>query len=283
MKKWLTQKITDSKLVGKMQEKVAEGSGWVSGKIENSEAIGAVNSKISDGKQWAAGKLDDSEIYNEMQAKLAASIDDAFGAIIASKLAQAKASPNAVLEARSVDAIINRCAATNAAISGGAGLVPGPWGMVAVVPEIASVVRNQISMVYDIGVANGKEAMITKELLAGIVLTAVGSGAAGLLVMHGSKILVKQTSLRVFQKIVSLLAGKITQQALKSAISKWLPIVGAAFMAWLSGHMTQKIGRTANEIFSKEIEFTDAEFVDAELAAEETSDTVAAAAPSENK
>ena len=120
-------------------------------------------------------------------------------------------------------------------------------------------------MVYDIGVANGKESMITKELLAGIVLSAIGNGATGLLVMHGSKILVRRTSLRVFQKIVSLLAGKVTQQALKAAISKWLPIVGAAFMAWLSGHMTQKIGRTANEIFSKEIEITDADLAEDEL------------------
>ncbi|MDO8312808.1 MAG: hypothetical protein Q7T25_12795 [Sideroxyarcus sp.] len=265
MKNWISKKFAENPFVGKLQEKAAEGSDWVSGKLENSELLDTVNTKINDGKDWAAAKLDTSEAYLVMQTKLASAIDDAFESIIDSKRTEARNRLPDGAGASSVEKIINRCAIENAAISGGIGLIPGPWGMVAVVPEIAAVIRKQIGMVYDIGVANGKEAYITKELLAGIVLSAVGSGATGLFVMHGSKILVKRTSLRVFQKIVSLLAGKVTQQALKSAISKWLPIVGAAFMAWFSGHMTRKIGHTANEFFNQEIELSDSELNDAEV------------------
>lgn len=271
MKKWITGKIQDSGIVEKLQKKASEGTQWVSAKLDDSALLEAVGTKIIDGKEWAAAQLDTSDAYLAMQAKLADAIDGAFQSIIDSKRLEASsrvpgsAATAAGAGAEKIENIINKCAIENAAISGSAGLIPGPWGMVAVVPEIAAVMRKQIGMVYDIGVANGKEAYITKEILAGIVLSAIGTGATGLFVMHGSKILVKRTSLRVFQKIVSLLAGKVTQQALKSAITKWLPIVGAAFMAWLSGHMTQKIGRAAQAFFNQEIELSDTEINEAEI------------------
>jgi len=50
-----------------------------------------------------------------------------------------------------------------------------------------------------------------------------------------------------------MLAGRITQQALKSAISKWLPVVGAAAMAAWSNYLTRQVGKKADEIFQKEI------------------------------
>jgi uncharacterized tellurite resistance protein B-like protein len=71
--------------------------------------------------------------------------------------------------------------------------------------------------------------------------------------MQGSKVFVKRVSLRVFQKIIVILAGRVTQQALKSAISKWLPVVGAAAMAVWSNYLTRQVGKKAVEIFEKEI------------------------------
>ena len=81
----------------------------------------------------------------------------------------------------------------------------------------------------------------------------VGSKRRPLLGMQGNKVLVKRVALRVFQKIINLLAGRITQQVLKSAISKWLPSVGAAAMAVWSNYLTRQVGKKAIEIFEKEI------------------------------
>ena len=263
MKSWLSKKIQDAGISEKMQSAVAGGKGWISEKVDNSEMLDKVQGKITEGKEWAADKLDSSDAYAAMQQKLAASIDGAFESVIESKR---KSLPTAdVGMSKDVDYIIKKCAMENAAIAGGSSLIPGPWGMVAVVPEIALVIRNQISMVYDIGAANGKAALINKELLAAIVLSAMSNGAAGLMVMHGGKVLIRRSSLQVFQKIVTLLSGKVTQQALKSTISKWLPVVGAAFMAWITNQMTQNIGRRANEIFQKEIEISDVEIAEADV------------------
>lgn len=82
--------------------------------------------------------------------------------------------------------------------------------MAAVIPELTLVIRNQIQMVYDIGVANGKQAQLTKELLIGIFLTAMGSSAGSLLTIHGGKILVRRAFLQVIQKIIAMLGGRVT-------------------------------------------------------------------------
>ncbi len=128
---------------------------------------------------------------------------------------------------------------------------------IAVIPEIAAVTRNQLAMIYDIGVAHGRSKALTSELLAGVFLTAMGAGAGSLLFMHGGKVLVRRATLSAFQQVISLLAGRITQQALKSAIGKWLPVVGAAAMAAWSNYLTYKIGKKAVEIFEKEIVLSD--------------------------
>lgn len=264
-KNWMEEKAETSELLSKVQLKASEAGEWVSEKAEASEVVKRAKEKASETKDWVSEKLDDSEAYAAMQQKLSKQIDGAFESVIETKKKYYISNPDKEPIRGSAELIIKSCAMTNAAISGGSSLVPGPWGMVAVVPEISLVIKNQIAMVYDIGVSNGKAASINKELLAGIVLSAMGTGASALIVMHGSKILVKRSSLQVFQKIVSLLAGKVTQQALKSTVSKWLPVIGAAFMAWISSQMTQNIGKRANEIFQKEIELSEIDVHDHEV------------------
>jgi uncharacterized tellurite resistance protein B-like protein/uncharacterized protein (DUF697 family) len=192
-------------------------------------------------------------VANIIQTKLAESMMDVFDLVVSDRSGYFAKHPDKIPDKKSVPSIINAYSVTNAAISGGASLIPGPWGMVAVVPEIAAVIRNQLAMIYDLGMAYGRSKVLSKELLAGILLTAMGSSAGALLAMHGGKVLVRRVTLRVFQQIVALLAGRITQQALKSAISKWLPGVGAASMAIWSNYLTHQIGKKAVEIFEKEI------------------------------
>ena len=128
--------------------------------------------------------------------------------------------------------------------------------MAAAIPEIILVIRNQLALCYDIGVANGKEDKISKELLVSILASTSGMIGIGLVAVHGSKILVKRASLKVLQKIIAILGGKITQKLLKSMVSKWIPGVGAAAMAIWAKLETQKIGNAAKELFSKDIEYS---------------------------
>ena len=201
----------------------------------------------------AKAEGESKEVANTLQSKLAEKMMGVFELVVSDRSGHFANHPDQIPDQRSVQSIINSYSIKNAAISGGASLVPGPWGMVAVIPEIAAVIRNQLAMIYDVGMAYGKSKVLNKELLAGVLITAMGSSAGSLLVMQGSKVLVKRVALRAFQQIIAMLAGKITQQALKSAISKWLPGVGAAAMAVWSNYLTRQVGKKAIEIFEKEI------------------------------
>lgn len=195
---------------------------------------------------------------------LHSALNSAFDYVIENRSDYYRKNPSNLPQLDSVSGLISSYTRNNAAISGGASLIPGPWGMAAVIPELTLVIRNQIQMVYDIGVANGKQAQLTKELLIGIFLTAMGSSAGSLLTIHGGKILVRRASLQVIQKIIAMLGGRVTQQAIKSSVSKWIPFVGAGAMAAWTGYMTKNIGEKANELFKLEIE-DDPQTLDIEL------------------
>jgi uncharacterized tellurite resistance protein B-like protein len=211
----------------------------------------------------AKNESESKEVVNTLQSKLAEEIMEAFELVISDRSRYFAKHPDQIPDKKSAQSIINSYSLTNAAISGGVGLVPGPWGMVAVIPEIALVIRYQLAMIYDVGMAYGKNEVLSKEILAGVLMTAMGASTGSLLVMQGSKVLVKRVALRQFQTIIALLGGKITQQVLKSAIGKWLPIVGAAALAVWSNYLTRRVGKKAIEIFEKEIVLSD-EIVEAD-------------------
>lgn len=151
-------------------------------------------------------------LATKFQAQLSTSMMGLFDLVVSDRGGYYAQHADKIPDVKSVPSLINSWALTNAAISGGASLIPGPWGMLAVVPEIAAVIRNQLVLIYDIGMAYGKGRVLTKELLAGVLLTAMGASAGAVLIMQGNKVLVRRVSLRLFQRIIALLGGKITHQ-----------------------------------------------------------------------
>lgn len=201
-------------------------------------------------------------IAEKMESQITSSLEEAFDFVINEKKEYYEKNPSKIPDLKSIDTLISSMALANSAISGGSSLIPGPWGMLAVVPELTLVIRNQIGLIYDIGAAHGAHRLMNRELAASIFISGLGTSVGGLLVAHGGKYLIRRASLQVFQKIIVILGGKITQQALKSAVSKWLPGVGALAMAAWSNYMTRKIGASANKIFSAGIIESDNLLVD---------------------
>jgi uncharacterized protein (DUF697 family) len=190
-----------------------------------------------------------------LQAELADKMLDLFQSVVDERRAYYTQHADRVPRPEEAPAIIAKYATLNMGVSGGAGLVPGPWGMAAAIPELALILRNQLAMVYDIGMAYGQGDALRKELLAGVLASAVGAGGISLLTSRGGQVLVSQVSLQAFQRLVALLAGRVTQQLLASMVSKWLPLVGGAAMAAWSNYSTRQVGKKAVEIFSKEIAY----------------------------
>jgi uncharacterized tellurite resistance protein B-like protein/uncharacterized protein (DUF697 family) len=209
-------------------------------------------------------------LAQKLQIQLAEKMMGTFDLVLSRRSKYYSEHPDRVPPPSAITDIINSYATMNMTISGSINLIPGPWGMAAAIPEVTILIRNQLAMIYDIGVAHGKSNVLNKELLAGVFLSAIGVSAGGLLVMHGGKVLVRRVALRVFQQVIKLLAGKVTQQMLKSLVTKWVPIAGAAAMAAWSNYSTRQIGKKAAEILAKPIEVIEEESNDESIIADVT-------------
>ena len=75
--------------------------------------------------------------------------------------------------------------------------------MAAAVPEIVSIIRNQIAMTADIARAYGYKEP-PKEIIMEALFVASGNIATGLIVIQGQKLIVKRASLSVLQKLIQI-------------------------------------------------------------------------------
>ena len=210
--------------------------------------LSKIKSKFSQKNNSQDNNSEDKSI--EVSNKISNGISELIDQVVTERKNYYENNPAPTLE--SLNGIISSCANKNAVISGGVGLIPGPWGMVAAIPEILAVVRNQLMMVYDISKAHGQD--IGKEVLISILFGAIGNGATSLLVVQGQKVMAKRVGASALQSLIKALGGKITQQLAKSMAAKWLPVAGAIAMATWSRYSTKKIGQKALTIFTEALD-----------------------------
>src|SRR5512136_1431903 len=104
-----------------------------------------------------------AEITNDvkdLQAQLADKMMGIFDGVANEQSKYYAEHPDKIPQLQDVNSLLSKWANINMGISGGVGLIPGPWGMAAAIPEIAVIIRNQIVMVYDIGMAYGKREVL---------------------------------------------------------------------------------------------------------------------------
>lgn len=133
--------------------------------------------------------------------------------------------------------------------------IPGPLGFATILPDLLNVWNIQRQMVADVAAVYGKSAILTREMML-FCLFRYGAGVAlrDMVVRIGNRLLVRETTLQAFQRILTKVGVKVTQKALSSAISRWVPIVGSAGMGAYSFYDTKRVGRTAMESFALDVE-----------------------------
>lgn len=133
------------------------------------------------------------------------------------------------------------------------GALPGFVGMVTLVPEIVGNVKNQLRMVYDLGVANGYPPNTHKDIIIYVFLDSLGKKLTGFGVIKGDQIMVSLNSNSTLQSIIKIIAGYVVSQLVRSLVCKWLPGIGsAAMMAW-AHHSIMKISSNATGLFNHDI------------------------------
>lgn len=195
---------------------------------------------------------------NAIQGKITEGLQGLFTGVISEREQYYRSNPTPAQ--RDVDGLISSYANEIGAATAAVNLIPGPAGMIATVPEVITMIRKQVRMIYDIGKAYGKDdAVLTQEMLLGIAFSATGTLGAGLFVVQGTKVFLKRATLKVIQKVLAQFGTRVTQKVISSMGAKWLPLVGAGVMGLWSRSSTKSIGMIAKDVFSKEIIVEDVE------------------------
>jgi hypothetical protein len=143
----------------------------------------------------------------------------------------------------------------SAAVSGTLAIVPGPVGFLTIIPALAEIWRIQRQLVADIAACYGKSATLSPTVMV-YCLFRHGPGTVfrETVVQLGGRMLVKQASLRVFQKIIEKISITVAQRVIGQFIARWLPLLGSAAIGAYTYHDTKNVASNAIDAFEKEIE-----------------------------
>jgi uncharacterized protein (DUF697 family) len=141
-------------------------------------------------------------------------------------------------------------------VSTAAGIPPGPLGMTTIVPELITITKIQINLVYRIAKFYNKEQLVTPTIILHILATALGIVLGrNLLRKMGTRFIVKALSLQVIKTMAQKLGITIGTRLLAKIGARWIPIVTAPIFGAFSKGQTKRVGIASNEIFSSDIEF----------------------------
>lgn len=142
-----------------------------------------------------------------------------------------------------------------AGVSGSLAIVPGPLGILSIVPALIEIWRIQRQLVSDIAACYGQTPSLTPTVMLYCLFR---HGSATIfketVVQVGGRLLVREASLRAFQKIVEKLSINVTQRLIGQFISRWLPLLGSAAIGAYTWRDTRKVAANAIDTFEKEIE-----------------------------
>jgi uncharacterized protein (DUF697 family) len=151
---------------------------------------------------------------------------------------------------------IARNAARKAAMfSGSLALPPGPFGYVTIIPDLVGIWKIQAKMVADMAGAFGQQAYLGREqMLYCLFRHAAAQAMRDIVVRVGERVLIRQPSLRVAQRVLGKVGVRITQRLTAGAIARWLPIVGALGVGAYAYYDTGQVAETAIDLFRREID-----------------------------
>jgi hypothetical protein len=139
-------------------------------------------------------------------------------------------------------------------ISGALALPPGPAGLVTILPDLVAVWRVQAQMVADIAGAFGQSAALSREqMLYCLFKHTAAQAVRDLVVRAGERFLVRTASVRVVQGVAGKVGIKVTQRAIATSVSRWLPVVGIVGVAGYAYYDTAQVGATAISFFEKPV------------------------------
>jgi hypothetical protein len=154
--------------------------------------------------------------------------------------------------------IVRKAGLMAGALSATLAIPPGPMGMLTVIPDLLKVWQIQQQMVADIAACYGKTYLLNRQMM---VYCLFRHGAAMILrdvvARVGERVIVKKGGLKLIQQTLRKIGIHVTQKAVGKSLSRWLPAIGPVLIGGYSMMDTRKVGKTAIDTFSRQIEIED--------------------------
>lgn len=150
---------------------------------------------------------------------------------------------------------ISRSAARKASVlSGSLSLPPGFLGWLTVLPELVGVWKLQAQMVADIASVYGKQKTLGREQMLYCLFKHISAQMfRDVVVRVGERVVVKQTSVQVLQRLAKNLGVKLTRVAISKGAARFVPLLGAATVGAYAYFDTMQVAKTAIDLFERDI------------------------------
>ena len=145
-------------------------------------------------------------------------------------------------------------AASKAALAAGAlALPPGPLGWATIAPEMLAVWQIQRQLVADIAALYGRSAELgPAQMLWCLFRHTAAQALRDLGVRVGERVIVRPAAQAMVQRVAAAIGVHLGQQAAGRALSRWVPLVGAAGVGAYAWWDTRQVGRAALKLFESE-------------------------------
>ncbi len=139
--------------------------------------------------------------------------------------------------------IIKNASLKAGCVAGGLALPTGPLGVLTIIPDLVAIWKIQSNMVKDIAEIFNKQVISTrKQMIHCLFKHSTGQGARDAIIKIGAHMVIKK-----IEKITS-------RHIARKAIARCIPIVGAVGVGAYAYYDTSRVGKTAIELFSSNIE-----------------------------
>ncbi|MCB1192716.1 MAG: hypothetical protein KDK90_19880 [Leptospiraceae bacterium] len=151
-----------------------------------------------------------------------------------------------------VDPLIHKTALKIAALSSLSSALPYKYG--GILPELFAIYSLQGRMIKDIAYLYGKENTLDKEVLIYCLFK-----HNNLKIIHkivedmGERLIVRALDLTIIEKILNKQGILISKKIIRNSMARIFPVLAIGIVGSLAYKSTKKVGKTAKDIFSREI------------------------------
>ncbi|MCE4556396.1 hypothetical protein [Pelomonas cellulosilytica] len=146
-------------------------------------------------------------------------------------------------------------AASKAALAAGTLALPaGPLGWATIAPEMMAVWYIQRQLVADIAALYGRSAELgPAQMMWCLFRHTAAQALRDLGVRVGERVIVRPAAQALLQRLAGAVGLQLGKQVAGRAVSRWMPLVGAAGVGAYAWWDTRQVGRAALQLFERDI------------------------------